>query len=467
MSLKSCINTINKQLKANFKFIKYDGMILDTFSEKLLKKNEMNLQKTIEYLDTLSKKDIIESFECIVKEIETVKEINDVYKNTIQKNKDEIELLQEKYDKLIEINSGLETSTNEENTNFEELKKYNETEMINFAIFKYEENENLKTMTDEAISKFNEKYKIMTNEAISKFNEDILNQETKLKVLTDAIDGVYRNEIYEDEFNIPESQFVDKGRLIQLKPSIYSVDNGLLFSNHKDNCFKEFHKYKNKITPLFTYDKLLPVNEYVILVNIDIDHDINSYNGIGMAHTYTNSTLYINTFNIIYLTNFGRIITNKTNPSLITRCDQYNIQITGYDVRAQKILYKNNKLYVVFEGYNYGEQEILDCELQPLSYRMPKLFLTVIEAFQQQNTDMMQECCKKYLDITRESERKTEILTSLQYNKTVTEKDVIITKKNDMIKENEAIIEYQTIELEKLKNENAKLKKALTSFVDT
>ena len=170
MSLKSsCISTINKQLKANFKFIKYDGMILDTFSEKLFKKNEMDIQKTIEYLDTLSKKDINDSFECIVKELETVNEINDVYKNTIQKNKDEIELLQEKYDKLIEINSGLETSINEENTNFEELKKYNETEMINFAIFKYEENENLKTMTDEAISKFKDEvvaYVVGTNAVV-------------------------------------------------------------------------------------------------------------------------------------------------------------------------------------------------------------------------------------------------------------------------------------------------------------
>ena len=459
MSLKSCINTINKQLKANFKFIKYDGMILDTFSEKLLKKNEMNLQKTIEYLDTLSKKDIIESFECIVKEIETVKEINDVYKNTIQKNKDEIELLQEKYDKLIEINSGLETSMetsmktsmNKAKQIFEECKKQDETDLINFAIYKYEENEKLKTMTDEATIKF---------------NENILKQETKLKVLTDAIDGVYRNEIYEDEFNIPKSQFVEKGRLLQLKPDIYSVDNGLLFSNHKDNYFKELNVYENTINKklVFNYDKLLPENEYVILIRIETHH---AYIPNHLIINNSGIKYYIDEFNVIYITNYGRII--KIKPELNLHCPTDYCGHPGYlqYMPMTNIIYKQNKLYNQSGYHPYREDEILDYELQSLSYRMPILFLTVIEAFQQQNTDMMQECCKKYLDITRESQRKTEILTSLQYNKTVTEKDAIITKKNDMIKENEAIIEYQTIELEKLKNEIAKLKKALSSFVDT
>ena len=181
---------------------------------------------------------------------------------------------------------------------------------------------------------------------------------------------------------------------------------------------------------------------------------------------FNNKFNYINEFNVIYITNFGRII--KINPTLNLHCPT---DYCGHPGNLQympmtNIIYKQNKLYNQSGYHPYKENEILDCELQPLLYRMPKLFLTVIEAFQQHNTDMMQECCKKYLDITRESERKTEILTALQFNKILNEKDAIIANKDAAITENLTIIDLQSIELDKLKVEIAKLKTALQSTLN-
>jgi hypothetical protein len=435
------INKINKQLKDNFKFIKYDGIVLDTFSEKILKTNNMDVIKTIVYLDGLSKKEIINSFETIVKELETCNEIEDIYKNIIIKKQENSKLAQENYDKL--------------------LVKTNKLKLAEEAFVK-----KLHTLEEQVVihSKLLDEQKQAKQETfdkdILKFNENILKKQEELELLTNTIDGVFRKEIYEDEFNIPESQFVEKGRLIQLKPDIYSVDNGLLFSKHKNNCFKEFHKYKNKITPLFKYNKLLPLNEYVILVYLVIDKDIIDTSHSGQNGWNICKDLYINKFNISYLTNFGRIINFEYQPSFQPR-DGYASQCAIIDgvrtgINEDLFHYKDNKIYST-----YTLQVIPDCELQPLPYRMPKLFLTVIEAFQQQNTDMMQECCKKYLDITRESERKTEILTTLQFNKILNEKDALIANKDAAITEHLTIIDLQSIELDKLKVEIAKLKTAL------
>ena len=415
------INKINKQLKDNFKFIKYDGIVLDTFSEKILKINNMDVIKTIVYLDGLSKKEIVNSFETIVKELETCNEIEDIYKNIITKKQENSKLAQENYDKLLVKTNKLKLA---EEALVNKLHTLEEQVVIHTKLLEEQKQAKQETFDKD----------------ILKFNENILKKQEELELLTNTIDGVFRTEIYEDEFNIPESQFVEKGRLIQLKPDMHLIDNGLLFSNNKYNYFKEFqnqHQYP-KITPLFTHNKLVQANEYVILVHLKI--------GSKYESQYEKE---IKTFNIMYLTNFGRIINN--NDSVIFSRESSGCgYIEGYKLN-KVITYSNNKLYSMNYVHPYTKYEIIDFELQPLLYRMPKLFLNVIAAFRQQNTDMMQKCCKKYLDITRESERKTEILTALQFNKILNEKDALIT-------EHLTIIDLQSIEMEKLQFENALLK---------
>ena len=89
---------------------------------------------------------------------------------------------------------------------------------------------------------------------------------------------------------------------------------------------------------------------------------------------------------------------------------------------------------------------------------MPKLFLDVINAFNKASTDEMQTCCKRYLDITRESKRKNDVLTSLEFNKQLKEKDEALKEKNTIIEEKDLIISQQTAEIARLKGEIAKIK---------
>ena len=72
---------------------------------------------------------------------------------------------------------------------------------------------------------------------------------------------------------------------------------------------------------------------------------------------------------------------------------------------------------------------------------MPKLFLDVIDAFQTQNTDLMQLCCKTYLEISRESKVKDSIMKDIQIKNIIKEKDDEIKTKDDEIKNKNLEIE--------------------------
>ena len=118
------------------------------------------------------------------------------------------------------------------------------------------------------------------------------------------------------------------------------------------------------------------------------------------------------------------------------------------------------------DNITYKELDIKHIELTELYYRMPQLFLDVIIAFNEHDTHRMQECCKKYLDITRKKENKNEIFTASQVGKVITQKNEYIINKNNKIIQLSCIISSQTTELEKLKSENTKLKQALKHFIN-
>jgi len=452
------IAKIKQELISNYKFIKYNGLILDTFATTLLKLCNSDVSKTIEYLETLSKKDITDKFICIIKDFETSNEISEIIKSSIQIENEKVKVRQEKVNEL-------DKETND-------LLEYKEELEADLAKLKTEQEK----ITDDF------KQKCQARETM--FTDKIKQLEITKDTLQNTIDGVYRNELYEDEFNIPECKYILKEPTIHLNVdkiiedlnentceisninknnficelSIYSGSGGYpesaIWDHRKCNtCFGNpeilykcvrsysFHnrpecfvKYKNK-------------ENYEIQLNFPIDIILNGREFIIKIYLVNN--------NIIYITNFGRFITTiKTN-----------------------IIYENFKTILKisqhphFRGYITmiigGESnKIILNELPTLTFRIPKIFLDVIDAFHQQNNDLMQECCKRYLDITRETDRKKEILTTLQFNKTIKEKDDIIARKEKIINEHSVIIDYQNEELEKLKNENAKLKKALQSFLN-
>ena len=118
---------IKKLLKINFNFIKYDGYILDKYIEYLLEINNNILDKTIQYVELLSKKSITDKFIDIIKEYETNKEITDsslviikianLQLQQIQEERlkkiGEINILQDDYDKLQKkYNTVIDTANN-------------------------------------------------------------------------------------------------------------------------------------------------------------------------------------------------------------------------------------------------------------------------------------------------------------------------------------------------------------------
>ena len=95
---------------------------------------------------------------------------------------------------------------------------------------------------------------------------------------------------------------------------------------------------------------------------------------------------------------------------------------------------------------------------------MPRLFLDVIDAFHTQNNDLMQECCKKYLTITRSKGNEQQIIDNIEFDRIIRNKDNFIEEQNKLIKERNITIGEQNSEIEKLKLEITKLKSALAVF---
>ena len=105
-------------------------------------------------------------------------------------------------------------------------------------------------------------------------------------------------------------------------------------------------------------------------------------------------------------------------------------------------------------------------EQPKLNYRIPRLFIDVIDAFHTQNTDLMQECCKKYLEISRESKIKDSILKDLELNNKLKEKDNIIKSKDLELEDKNKVIESQLEEINKLKDELTKFKQSLSMLIN-
>ena len=72
---------------------------------------------------------------------------------------------------------------------------------------------------------------------------------------------------------------------------------------------------------------------------------------------------------------------------------------------------------------------------------MPKIFIDVIDAYHTQDTDLMQSCCKKYL----------ETLNKTKSCDKITEKDNIIKDQKEQLLQKDKEIERLKLELEERK----------------
>jgi hypothetical protein len=241
--------------------------------------------------------------------------------------------------------------------------------------------------------------------------------ETVLTSYQDKINGDFA-----DEYDIPEHEYVQSHPLVQLNPNIYSLDSGLSFSDYKENCFKELHKYESKITPLFTIGQILPKNEYIIMLNVKIDKDILRF-GYG---NNCNTALQIKQYSICYISNYGRLINITLNSHLGTINYYGNDSLNGYIIHTSDYYVNDNKLY-----YKHNSQHIPNSNLAPLTYKFPKLFLDVINAFRNESTDDMQKCCEKYnilLQKANNTSRYDKKIQSLEEENTKLKKEIELLK---------------------------------------
>jgi hypothetical protein len=257
---------------------------------------------------------------------------------------------------------------------------------------------------------------------IEKFKAD-------LPELFDNVLSSYQDKIngdFADEYNIPEHEYVQSHPLVQLNDKLFdmitnnTVNHQFKFQNniwiknpyqyvlnihgsYGDLSFIHIYKYQyggnsfnDKV--YYKYDKLLQKNEYCIAFIIEYC--------VAMNNSTNNTYYYYNNIIIKYITNYGRFlkVARGTDIKLIYNSGNYqlsdarnkedeNTLIDGCKLYKYDIVSNSNK--VIRNGYPKLLTDI-DANEPPLTYKFPKLFLDVINAFRNESTDEMQKCCEKY-----------------------------------------------------------------------
>jgi len=462
------IANIKAKLKEDFSFIKNDGKVLDYLVKELLSENNNELQKTLDFIDTLCKKDLQTRITRIIKELETAGEISLIIKDEIKKDND-------KLDKLKQSLKSLKIQINE----FEDKK-------------------------------------------------------LKLKDIKYTYDEFYTNG-YDNDFDYHECEYIRKIPVIHIDVDKILKDllaNNCNIYNINKDMFLSFNEYETKTWPIKEKTKIklnypaitsLQENEHIIKVYIIKDISYTTYdNKINTNIDRKPDTIY-SKINIIYLSNYGRLI--KSNDLLLSNENQHLVSSFpggGRSERNEKyikmntyIIYNNllsiltNDLIRINESISHTEyigltinknNNSINTISPKLNFLMPRIFIEVIDAFHTQNTELMQDCCKKYLCITRKLtfeqaynkielesvindkqsiideqniliNKQTTFIKSLEIqleenNTYITNKDTIINEKDLMIKTQNEIIEKQKEEIEKMKLEITKLKSALLVFTN-
>ena len=245
-------------------------------------------------------------------------------------------------------------------------------------------------------------------------------------VLTSYQDKI--NSDFADEYDIPEHEYVRNHPLIHMNKKLFDdiknydreddVDIADIAYNNlqrniiyyyssvcTNNLDDDMGKIADKVDNIdvgtfikmdypdktvYNYDTTLPKNEYVIsmIVHYGYGHSVGTYlhkNGLYQGET-----------SVTYFTNYGRFI--------------------GYFTDDINIIYN--------EGHLQGN-------LLPLTYKFPKLFLDVINAFRNESTDDMQKCCEKYnilLQKGNNTSRYDKKIQSLEEENTKLKKEIELLK---------------------------------------
>ena len=255
---------------------------------------------------------------------------------------------------------------------------------------------------------------------IEKFKADLPELfDNVLSSYQDKINGEFAN-----EYNIPEHEYVQSHPLVQLNDKLFDFvekldfmescrfkfqNNVWIINDRHYPVFKFIQdtaevKYDNHNRLIYTFNdkccykniKLIPKNEYVIGFIINYKYIESNGNRGDVARTKM----------LIYITNYGRFIhvERQMYGDLKTNlCHLFNYDDKNIFIKDDKIYIYNYEYYnrtnlggiLIAPGYPKLLTDI-DANEPPLTYKFPKLFLDVINAFRNESTDEMQKCCEKY-----------------------------------------------------------------------
>ena len=256
----------------------------------------------------------------------------------------------------------------------------------------------------------------------------------------------------DEEYNIPICDFVKFEPMIHLDVDklVLDIDNikYKFLKNKKDHkiCYNYITKYnqpntKENFSPNFVHNYpiniKLNINEYVIKIyycKIKGDAD-----------------------ELVYITNYGRVISNIYGQYNFYKHEHndYRNDYEKYKEQYGVKTFNHKPFYILFQNEIINCTYASDCrgliiknldniQLIPqpeLNYKMPKIFIDVIDAYHTQDTDLMQSCCKKYLETLNKTK---------SYDKIV-EKEKVIEEQQNIITQKDKEIERLKLELEELK----------------
>jgi hypothetical protein len=237
-------------------------------------------------------------------------------------------------------------------------------------------------------------------------------KEKCLKLQEETMNKLISGEL---EYQIDSNPDVENFPIVHLKVDKISSENLQIYNiNGQDlECYVNGHKKQNYPNEK---NKKLCQDEYVIYINMKNKSSLQSY--VKYA---------------IYITNYGRIIISS-HYTEYHQCNTTNNKSIP--------IYENGKINY-YSGYSNHSSTLCLTDYTPLEYRMPRLFLKILEAYNKENTDLLQECCKDYFIKHMKSKKKDDELKS----------------KDEIIQHQTKIIIDKDLEIEKLKKEIQEIKK--------
>ena len=310
---------------------------------------------------------------------------------------------------------------------------------------------------------------------------------SELIAIKDAIDGIYKNEIYDNEYTFKESKYIIKEPMIHLDVDKILEDLKNSCREIKNICVDDLKIKSRKLNS--NYDEEIKLNFPIKFKSNNDEYIIKFYiiNNNFTDKTCINKYQYVpKTKYMIYITNYGRFIKSyeiNFSPAIYKYGEHYSNNFEYTKINGN-IIYNNSNTTITnnaaceicytsrgfWNKHGCGMSEFMTfviggdsnkielIEQPKLNYRIPRLFIDVIDAFHTQNTDLMQECCKQYLEISRESKVKESIMKDIKIKEIKDEKDMIIKEKNKIIEIKDKEIDDLKIKLEILQQKYDKIK---------